>query len=200
MLHARLEADLARSGARVLLLDTSAVDSTLDGLDALAAAVGDETVLKQRAAALRAELAALRLERPVPVLALFGTPGSFQVVTERTWIGSLLDTLHFEPRPGLTAAARASPASSEVSDEKLATLRPELVLLVAHGDPTRIREELGAHDRRRRSLERPRQVGDARRARAAAAISSSRTPASAAARGAGARRARRAGGSCGRRA
>lgn len=142
MLHARLEADLARSGARVLLLDTSGVDSTLDGLVALAAAVGDETVLKQRAAALRAELAALRLERPVPVLALFGTPDAFYVITQRTWIGDLLARLGFE-LPALTAAESPRfPGFVPVSDELLVTLRPKLVLLVAHGDPAALREAL----------------------------------------------------------
>jgi iron complex transport system substrate-binding protein len=141
-LHARLEADLARSGARVLLLDTSGVDATLGGLVELGRQLGDGEELKQRAAAVRDSLAALRLAKPVPVLALFGTPDSFFVITERTWIGDLLARLGFE-LPVLTAAESPRfPGFVPVSDELLVTLRPELVLLVAHGDPAALREAL----------------------------------------------------------
>jgi iron complex transport system substrate-binding protein len=76
------------------------------------------------------------------VLALFGTPDSFFVITERTWIGDLLARLGFE-LPALTAAESPRfPGFVPVSDELLVTLRPELVLLVAHGDPAALREAL----------------------------------------------------------
>jgi iron complex transport system substrate-binding protein len=142
LINGPLKEELARSGAEVMLLDTSSVDSTFAGLEALGRKVGAADVLAERVKASRAKLASEALATPVRVLALFGTPGSFQVVTQGAWIGSLLETLRFENLgAGLTGAQRF-PGFAEVSHEKLATLRPDLVLLVAHGDPTRIRQEL----------------------------------------------------------
>lgn len=142
MLHARLEADLARGGAKVLLLDTTSVDATLAALAGLGDAVGDGGALRQRSESLRAALGGLRLAKPVPVLPLFGTPDSFFVVTERTWLGDLLAQLGFElPAAGNDTGGRF-PGFVPVSDELLVTLRPELVLLVAHGDPRTLRESL----------------------------------------------------------
>lgn len=142
LINGPLKEELARSGAEVMLLDTSSVDSTFAGLEALGKKVGAPDVLAERVKASRARLAQETLASPVKVLALFGTPGSFQVVTQGAWIGSLLETLRFENLgAGLTGASRF-PGFAEVSHEKLATLRPDLVLLVAHGDPTRIRQEL----------------------------------------------------------
>lgn len=142
MINGPLKEELARSGAEVMLLDTSSVDSTFAGLEELGRKVGAPDVLAERVKASRAKLAQEALGSPVKVLALFGTPGSFQVVTQGAWIGSLLETLHFDNLgAGLTGASRF-PGFAEVSHEMLATLRPDLVLLVAHGDPTRIRQEL----------------------------------------------------------
>lgn len=141
-LHGRLAPDLARSGARVVLLDTSSVDSTLRGLVELGGQIGGREPLAARANALRAELGELRLAQPLAVLPLFGTPDSFFVLTERTWLGDLLTQLGFS-LPVLTAGESARfPGLVPVSDELLVTLRPELVLLVAHGDPQALREAL----------------------------------------------------------
>jgi iron complex transport system substrate-binding protein len=141
-LHGRLAPDLARSGARVVLLDTSGVDATLDGLVDLGEQVGARAPLAERAKALRGELTSLRLPRPVPVLALFGTPDAFFVLTERTWLGDLLGRLGFALPPLREAEGSRFPGFVPVSDELLVTLRPELVLLVAHGDPAALREAL----------------------------------------------------------
>jgi ABC-type Fe3+-hydroxamate transport system substrate-binding protein len=141
-LHGRLAPDLARSGAEVVLLDTSGVDATLDGLVDLGARLGGRGPLAERAEALRAELASLRLAEPLPVLALFGTPDSFFVLTERTWLGDLLTRLGFELPPLAAGESARFPGFVPVSDELLVTLRPELVLLVAHGDPAALREAL----------------------------------------------------------
>ncbi|HEX5064905.1 MAG TPA: ABC transporter substrate-binding protein [Myxococcota bacterium] len=144
VLDAPLKDELARSGAEVVLLDTSSVDSTFAGLEALGKKVGAPDVLAARVQASRAKLAGEALATPIKVLALFGTPGSFQVVTQGAWLGSLLETLRFENLgAGLTGSQRF-PGFAEVSHETLATLHPDLVLLVAHGDPTRIRQELDA--------------------------------------------------------
>lgn len=142
VLDAPLKDELARSGAEVVLLDTSSVDSTFAGLEALGKKVGAPDVLAARVQASRAKLAGEALAEPIKVLALFGTPGSFQVVTQGAWLGSLLETLRFENLgAGLTGSQRF-PGFAEVSHETLATLQPDLVLLVAHGDPARIRQEL----------------------------------------------------------
>jgi len=142
VINAPLKDELARSGAEVMLLDTSSVESTFAGLEALGKKVGAPDVLAARVAESRAKLAGEALDKPIKVLALFGTPGSFQVVTQGAWIGSLLETLRFENLgAGLTGSQRF-PGFAEVSHETLATLQPDLVLLVAHGDPTRIRQEL----------------------------------------------------------
>jgi iron complex transport system substrate-binding protein len=142
LMHAPLRETLARSGAAVMLLDTTSVDSTFAALEALGLRVGAAPAVSQRVAQARAQLASQALAEPVRVLALFGTPGSFQVVTQGAWIGSLLETLHLENLGAELTGRQRFPGFAEVSHETLATLRPELVLLVAHGDPTRIRAEL----------------------------------------------------------
>jgi len=144
VLAAPLRDELARSGAEVMLLDTSSVDSTFAGLQALGKKVGAPGVLAARVEASRVQLAREALTTPVKVLALFGTPGSFQVVTQGAWIGSLLDALRFENLGAGLTGSQQFPGFAEVSHETLATLQPDLVLLVAHGDPARIRQELDA--------------------------------------------------------
>jgi iron complex transport system substrate-binding protein len=141
-LHARLEPDLARSGGKVLLIDTTSVDSTLAGLVALGKLVGDESVIQAKTDALRADIAKHKLAKAVPVLALFGTPDSFYVVTKQTWLGDLLDELGFALPATSAPGDKRFPGFVPVSDEFLVTLRPELVLLVAHGDPAALKETL----------------------------------------------------------
>ena len=141
-LHARLEADLGRSGGKVLLIDTTSVESTLAGLVALGKLVGDESVIRARTDALRADIAKYKLAKAVPVLALFGTPDSFYVVTKQTWLGDLLDELGFQLPVAAGEGDKRFPGFVPVSDEFLVTLRPELVLLVAHGDPAALKETL----------------------------------------------------------
>jgi iron complex transport system substrate-binding protein len=141
-LHARLEPDLARSGGKVLLIDTTSVESTLAGLVALGKLVGDESVIQAKTDALRADIAKHKLAKTVPVLALFGTPDSFYVVTKQTWLGDLLDELGFALPATSAPGDKRFPGFVPVSDEFLVTLRPELVLLVAHGDPAALKETL----------------------------------------------------------
>jgi iron complex transport system substrate-binding protein len=142
LINAPLKEELSRSGAQVMLLDTRSVDSTFAGLEELGRRVGAPELLAQRVKASRDLLAAQALAKPISVLALFGTPGSFQVVTGGAWIGSLLDALHYQNVGANLTGAERFPGFAEVSHEKLATLRPDLVVLVAHGDPARIRSEL----------------------------------------------------------
>ena len=90
----------------------------------------------------RESLAKQALYERMPVLALFGTPGSFQVITKNNWLGSLLDKLGFVNVGADVKGDERVPGFVEVSQEHLATLRPELVVFVAHGDPDRMKVEL----------------------------------------------------------
>jgi iron complex transport system substrate-binding protein len=61
------------------------------------------------------------------------------VMTERTWIGDLLAKQGFQVLGAGASGSERFPGMVAVADEQLASLRPELVLLVAHGDPAAIR-------------------------------------------------------------
>ncbi|MEZ4290990.1 MAG: ABC transporter substrate-binding protein [Myxococcota bacterium] len=140
-IHARLEEPVARLGARLMLLDTSSVGATLEALDDVARTLGGCEGLEREVARARAELTAMTTARRERVLPLFGTPGSYYVMTERSWLGSLLVDLGFELTIG-DAGDERLPGLVPVSDEAIAVARPEIVLLVAHGDPQRLRREL----------------------------------------------------------
>jgi iron complex transport system substrate-binding protein len=138
-LHGTQRERLARSGADVLLVDSSSVESTFAGLADVGRRVGAADAMDARLRDARAELERLRLPTPTPTLLLFGTPGSFLVISERTWLGDLAARVGLV-NVGVAATGREQhPGFVEVSDEVLSGLRPELVLLVAHGDPEAIR-------------------------------------------------------------
>lgn len=137
-LHAAQAQALAVGGAQVLLLDTRSIDATLAGLEEVGEKVGAADAMKRETAAVRTRLAELALAKPMPTLAVFGAPGSFLVVTERTWLGDLLARLDFANVGNVPGGDERFPGLVSLSDETLAGLRPELVLLVAHGDPKAI--------------------------------------------------------------
>jgi iron complex transport system substrate-binding protein len=97
--------------------------------------------MEARVAEARSALAELKLAAPVPALALFATPGAFLAVTEQTWIGDLMTRLGFASVAPSAPHAGAMPGYVPLSDEVLATLRPELLLLLSHGDPARVEAE-----------------------------------------------------------
>jgi iron complex transport system substrate-binding protein len=137
-LHAKLASQLGVGGAEVLLLETGSIDATLAGLDEVGRRAGAGPAMRRETDAVRERLVALALARPLPALAVFGAPGSFLVVTERTWLGDLLARLAFVNVGAADGGSERFPGLVALSDETLATLRPELVLLVAHGDPAAI--------------------------------------------------------------
>jgi iron complex transport system substrate-binding protein len=141
-INAPLEKELGRFGGKVVLIDTTSVDGTLDGLLAFGRQLGAEAALAPRVAQARAGIEKQALTERIPVLALFGTPGSFQVVTRGAWIGSLLEELNFENLGANLKGDERVPGFVAVSSEHLATLKPQLVVLVAHGDPAQIQKEL----------------------------------------------------------
>ena len=144
-IHAAQSERLAVAGAEVLLIDTRSIDATLAGLEQVGERVGVGPAMKARTQAVRARLGELSLATPLPTLAIFGAPGSFLVVTERTWLGDLLERLAFTNVGNAPGGDERFPGLVALSDERFAGLRPELVLLVAHGDPQAIR---GAFEQR----------------------------------------------------
>ena len=141
-INGHLVDSLGRFGAEVVLVDTTDVDATLNDLAALGERVGAGDTVGPKVEAARAQLAEQKLEEPIQVLPLFGTPGRFQVVTSRAWLGSLLDKVGFVNVAADASGAQRVPGFVEVSHEYLATLRPEMVVLMAHGDPRAIQQEL----------------------------------------------------------
>lgn len=140
-IHARLTPQIEKLGAKVLPLGTDSVAETLASLDALSAAIGRPAPLEARIAEVRTRIGALADRSEASVVALFGAPGSFYVMTERAWLGDLARHV------GLDLAIAPSgderfPGLVAVSDEAMAMAHPDLVLLVAHGDPGRIRADL----------------------------------------------------------
>ena len=142
-LHA---AQASRLGAfaEVMLIDSASVDGMLEGFEALGARAGDgaRAAMAERVARVRADLEGLRIARSVPVLVLFGTPGSFLVMTDRTWLGGLLEAQGFENVAGRAGGQERVPGFAAISHERMVVMRPELVLLVAHGDPRAIQAAL----------------------------------------------------------
>lgn len=139
-LHAALVRDLERSGGAVMLLGGGSVEETLEDLRRLGDRLGVADAMDSRVAAVETELAELRLAQPVEVLPLFGAPGSFLAVTRSTWLGDLLDRLGFDNPVTAGGGRETYPGYVQLSDEVLASLSPERVLLVTHGEPAAVRE------------------------------------------------------------
>jgi iron complex transport system substrate-binding protein len=138
-MHGSLVEALGRTGARVFPLDSTSIDATFAGLEALGTELGIGPEIQADVTRTRAQLAELRVAQPVPTLVLFGAPGSFFVVTDKTWIGDLLLTEGFHNVAPAGATGGRFPGFAPLTDEVLIGLSPELVLLVAHGNPEGVR-------------------------------------------------------------
>jgi iron complex transport system substrate-binding protein len=138
-MHGRFAEAIARAGAEPVPLDSSSVAATFSGLVALGAKLGLGAELEADVARAQAALAEQKLAQPVRVLALFGAPGSFFVVTERAWIGDLLKRQGFANVAPAGLAEGRFPGFAPLNDEVLLSLQPELVLLIAHGNPEGVR-------------------------------------------------------------
>jgi len=142
-IHAMLEEKLSLGGrAEVMLIDTTGVEPTLDALREVAERVGAAAALTPRVDAVAEAIDAAHVDDGPTVLALFGTPSAFYAVTERHWLGDLLGRLGLANVAAGLSDSKRFPGLVALNDEMLAGLRPELVLLVSHGDPTRIRASL----------------------------------------------------------
>lgn len=147
VLHAALASRLEASGAEILLLDTSSVEGTLDGLADVAGRLGAGEVVAGDLARVRAALAEIRFDGSPEVLPLYGVPGRYLLVTDETWIGDLivrsggsLTAPTGLAAPGSEGAGRGAAASGylQIDDEWMAAQRPDVVLLLTHGDPRAI--------------------------------------------------------------
>ncbi len=139
-LHARDAVRLGRGGVEVMLVETPGVAATFDALRQIGARVGAADELDAAVAEAEREIERLVVDRPIPVLAVFGAPGRFFAMTDETWLGDLLARLGFQNvvEPPESPLGRY-PGLVPLGDEAVASLRPELVLVVAHGEPERIR-------------------------------------------------------------
>jgi iron complex transport system substrate-binding protein len=128
--------------AKAFWLELSGVDATLRSLDALGARIGAATKMETRTRAVRARISALRASRQVRALALFGTPGQFQVITRRHWLGDLLAELGATCIEPAASADALGSSIVPLNDEAAASIAADLVVVVAHGEPRAVRAAL----------------------------------------------------------
>ena len=147
MIHSALESKLEMLGAELLLIDTSSVASTLEALARISESIGGAAALEAEIEKTRNEIEGLALTKPVSLLPLFGAPGSFYAMSDRVWLGDLAEQLGFENVTPARGDERF-PGLIALSDEAMAMMRPDLIVLVAHGDPRKIREDLASRTRR----------------------------------------------------
>lgn len=138
-LHRVLEERLRRAGAEVMLVEATGVDATFDALRAIGERVGRGAAMAALVDEARRDLAAVSASRPASVLPVFGTPGSFRVITARAWLGDLVARVGLRNLAADVMPRSGSPGYVEISDEWLAAQRPDLAVLVVHGDPTAVR-------------------------------------------------------------
>lgn len=142
-LHALLAGKLGRGGADLVMVEAASVEATFQGLERVGERVGAGAEMRRRIAAARAEIESLRSAEPVGVLPLFGAPGSFMAITGSTWLGDLVGEVGLRNLAAEVAGRESFPGYVELSDEVLATLRPDVVLLVTHGAPEAVEEAIG---------------------------------------------------------
>lgn len=141
-LHGML-ADRLRSLAKdVVLVRSGSVTQTFDGLLEVGRHAGIAPRMAKLVEETRTRLQELSAGPRVPVLVLFGVPGSFMVVTPRTWIGDLVQRVGLDNVAAGVSGEERHPGLVQLDDEVLAQLKPQRLLLVAHGDPTAIRTAL----------------------------------------------------------
>ncbi len=137
-LHGRFAPRFEESGLDVLLIDSMSVDGTLAGLLEVAKRVGVDAGMSRDVDAARQALTGTAPARRT--LLVFGTPESFTLMTAKTWVGDLAARVGLRNLASEVGGPERHPGFVEVSDEVLAGLKPELVLLVSHGAPAQVRE------------------------------------------------------------
>lgn len=135
--HARFGERVEQAGAEVVWIEANSVDATFAALIEVGRRVGAEAEMTAAVRDAATRLARLHTAGRPRSLALFGAPGSFLVISDRTWIGDLLRRLGYEPVVP-TEASERMPGYLAVSDEFLAAAKPDVILLLAHGDPAAV--------------------------------------------------------------
>ena len=137
-IHSALASKLERFAPTVLMIEATSVDQTLAGLAIVGEAASVSTEMDELIASTRQQLASLRLEESVSILPLFGAPGTYMAITERTWLGDLIDQLGFDNLAAGLSGRETYPGYVEISEEVLASLDPDIVALVTHGSPSAV--------------------------------------------------------------
>lgn len=135
--HARFGERVEQAGAEVVWIEADSVEATFAALIEVGRRVGVEAEMTAAVSAANTRLAQLHALGNPRSLALFGAPGSYLVISDRTWIGDLLRRLGYQPVLPAEATERM-PGYLAVSDEFLAAAEPDVILLLAHGDPTAV--------------------------------------------------------------
>lgn len=158
-MHAALAPKLEAKGLEVVLVDTSSIDGAFAGIVALGRRSGAAERMVAEVERARSALASHEAAREENVLALMGTASAFFVMTRRSWQGDLLERLGYRNVAAVAAGDGRMPGFAPLSDEILAGLAPDRVLLVAHGDAEAVRQ---AFERRvrERGLWRDAATGD----------------------------------------
>jgi iron complex transport system substrate-binding protein len=141
-LHGRFAPRLEALGVAVLLIDSMSVEGTLAGLIEVAKWAGVGDAMMRQVEAARAALQGTSPARRT--LLVFGTPESFTLMTDRTWVGDLAARVGLRNLASEVGGPERHPGFVEVNDEALAGLDPELVLLVSHGAPEQVQERFAA--------------------------------------------------------
>jgi iron complex transport system substrate-binding protein len=137
-LHGRFAPRFQESGLAILLIDSMSVEGTLSGLVEVAKRCGVDAAMTREVDAARQALTGTAPARRT--LLVFGTPESFTLMTAKTWVGDLAARVGLKNLATEVGGPERHPGFVEVSDEVLAGMNPELVLLVSHGAPAQVRE------------------------------------------------------------
>lgn len=134
-IHRALQPSLTGVAGELLWLDGGSIDATMASLEQVGVKLGASRVVEPQVAEVRKQLAALSRADGAEVLALFGAPGAWRVMTKQTWLGDLLVRLGFKNLGDVSGLQMLTPGFAALSDEVLLGFKPRVVLLVAHGDP-----------------------------------------------------------------
>lgn len=146
-MYARFNDSIERAtGAKVITLDVERVEDLTRHVRLLADATGKPSTdaVATYASVIDAARAA-RPDEPVRVLALFGGVSSSYVFRPNSYLGSIIETLGAEVVGTDDTPESAYAGLSPLSIERAVADNPDVILIVAHGDPTHHAEDLAKH-------------------------------------------------------
>ena len=132
-MHARSVTKLRALAGRAVGVRTDDVDATLEAIETVGRALDLGDVAAARVAELRESINRSDLGRDVSAVTLYASPGAPVVVTERTWLGDLLGRLGVVNAAAAVSGREGYPGYVTPSEETIATLRADWILLVVHG-------------------------------------------------------------------